>query len=64
MVFQLENFSFLVSMNFQNPTSATTKRAGGIFSTITFLKAVASTDENALQLVSYSENFDPKITLG
>ena len=36
----------LVSMNFQKPTSATTKRAGNFFSTITFLKSVASTDKN------------------
>jgi hypothetical protein len=33
-------------MNFQ--TSATTKKAGGIFSTIPYLKAVVSTDKNAL----------------
>jgi hypothetical protein len=29
-------------------TSATSERAGGIFSTITFLKSVGSTDQNAL----------------
>jgi hypothetical protein len=29
-------------------TSASSKRAGGIFSTITFLKSVGSTDQNAL----------------
>ena len=53
MNFHLELCWFLVSMEFQKPTSANTKRAGGIFSMITFFKLVGPTDQNALYLFNF-----------
>ena len=47
--FPLENFRcFAFRGRLTSATLASSKRAGGMFSTITFLESVGSTDQNAL----------------
>ena len=54
----LENFHFsnlLAASEAGCSTLASSKRAGGIFSTITFLKSVGSTDQNAMKSVLFED---------